>query len=249
MPMEDAQNIDALLSNCRELFNSEVNICLDFIRHLQVDGLKSAYREKVKQCHPDKARALGVSSDILKRTFVRISNAYETVLPYVTGEKDINRLITQQKKPSLRHDADQRQGQEQSVKKRDLWHTGSMPRKKLRLGTFLYYKRLISWQTLQEAIAWQRSHRPLIGQLALNYNFISVNDLNTIFLNVAPGESLCAVAKRLGKLTDHQIQTLLNKQASYNFRIGRFFIEMGLFSEREIAALLGSCTGHNRSVI
>ena len=52
-----------------------------------------------------------------------------------------------------------------------LWQ-GGLPRKQLLLGRFLYYSGVISMTSLIEAIVWQKSKRPMVGKIAVRWDWL-----------------------------------------------------------------------------
>jgi hypothetical protein len=59
----------AILDACRTLFGDEVNLGPEFLGYLQPGGAKSAFRNQVKQHHPD--RFAGAAPEVRARQTAR----------------------------------------------------------------------------------------------------------------------------------------------------------------------------------
>ena len=49
VPREETELINA----CRILFGTHVEVTPEFLRYIQPDGIKNAYRSRARECHPD----------------------------------------------------------------------------------------------------------------------------------------------------------------------------------------------------
>lgn len=129
---------------CGILFGDNFSVEQPTIDYIQLAGIKHAFREKVKVCHPD---TLGgpASND----NFIKLKDAYDFLIS-VKSEKCV-RSIT-------------------------------IPKRKLRLGEFLYYTGKISWQQLISAITWQRQNNNkkknyFFGLYFIKYGILSATEI------------------------------------------------------------------------
>jgi len=215
-----ALSIPEVFDACGILFGPEVEISLDFLKYLEPSGLRSAYRKKALETHPDRAKSLGRDETRMSERFREATLAYERLIPIVRNKGAVllrgqSRAIRNNKKNSARRQA-----------KRDfsdLFYTKEMPKRELLLGQFLYYSGLISWRTLIRAITWQRRQRPLIGQIALEWKMISRNEIQRILMWRNFRGKFGERAIRLGYLSRFQLMALLGKQHNLQHPIGGFF--------------------------
>jgi hypothetical protein len=74
-----------LFASCRVLFGAELDITRNFLEYLQRSGIKSAYRKKALETHPDVlasqggANAMAESADL----FRRVQQSYENLTAYL----------------------------------------------------------------------------------------------------------------------------------------------------------------------
>ena len=241
MPMN--LSLSEVFDACGLLFGPEVEISLDFLNYLQPSGLRSAYRKKALETHPDRARALGRDEAKMTERFRETTLAYERLMPIVRNKeavKLLGRSGTGKGNGSARPVSRQRGGFS------DFFHRGKVPARELLIGQFLYYSGLISWHTLTRAIAWQRRQRPLIGQIALEWKMISREELQRVLMWRSLGGKFGERAVRLGYLSRFQLMAVLGKQHSLQRPIGEFFVKEGIFLRREMDALIQRQKTHNR---
>ena len=132
------------------------------------------------------------------------------------------------------------------VSKKELYFSGRLPSRRLRLGTYLYYRGLISYYQVMESIAWQKNRRPLIGQMAMQIGKLTSNQFARIIVHVKNGECFGAIARKQNLLPNSVIQTLVKAQEKYDCRIGRYFVEKRILSDDEIRKLEEEMCRHNK---
>jgi hypothetical protein len=72
-----------LYKACHVLFGSEIDVSADFLRYLQMPGLKAVYRQKALETHPDRAIALERSTGDLEEQFKAVNAAYQELSQYL----------------------------------------------------------------------------------------------------------------------------------------------------------------------
>lgn len=228
-----------LLAACRILFGPGVRLSREFLHYLQPGGAKAAFRKKAKETHPDLGS--GADPEETRRraeTFRELISANELICAFLQQRKEQPRPAQPRTPPS------NRSGRSYNA---ESFFRGRVPARPLEFGRYLYYRGLIPYPALIEAIAWQRGQRPAIGSIARRWGWLSESDIRQILRHPGLPDRFGATAVRLGLLKPFQVQTLLFYQRAQQKRIGRFFVERGFLSEAQLEHLLGDFQNHNRS--
>jgi hypothetical protein len=72
-----------LFQACETIFGPDVNVSIEFLEYLQPIGIKTAYRKRALETHPDRAKALGSFARDLNTEFIDVQQAYEKLLLFV----------------------------------------------------------------------------------------------------------------------------------------------------------------------
>ena len=123
---------------------------------------------------------------------------------------------------------------------------GPLPLRVLRFGRYLYYKGVISWDTLVEGLMWQAEQRPVLGRVLLSKGYISRKELQHIITHRGRGEFFGNCARRLGFITPSQLEGALIQQQKQERRLGVYFIRRGLLSPDSLRRYLKRHEVHNR---
>lgn len=221
-----------LVNACQILFSPEGSKCsVEFIKSLKPSTLKKVYRKRALETHPDRCSSSGLAGDESCEAFRKVQSAYETLKPVATGA-----VILPPDRPRTKHRA------------KGGFYTGTLPRHKLLFGQYMYYSGIITWETLIQAIVWQRQKKQLYGQIALNWHMLSPDDILHIMRNKAPGEKFGEYAKRYGYLTGFQHLAIIGRQKTDRALFGDYFIQKGLLSERQVDNLIQKAINHNNRV-
>jgi len=116
------------------------------------------------------------------------------------------------------------------------------------LGHFLYYAGLASWPAIVQALIWQRSSRPRLGELALRHGWLTNDHIRMVLdqRDILQPFGRSAVAMAL--LSEKQCRHLLMRQQRMQKKIGRFFVESGRLTPEQFARILVRFHLHNGSV-
>ena len=259
-----------LYQACETIFGPEVEVSNDFLEYLQPIGIKTAYRKRAFETHPDRAKVLGSFARDLNTEFIDVRQAYEKLLLFVETKNERNERAplfkdfrTQQEysyqspgKSSQKNTRNYKAGQKKSSHEQrhtnkknknqsDHFYTGSIPKGNLMLGQFLYYSGLISWRTLIEAICWQRLQRPQIGQIAISWGLISYQDVIRILTARTFNEKFGDCALRIGYISNFEHFALIGRQRQLQRPFGEYFIERGILTARDIMNIAGKQQLHN----
>lgn len=240
--MTSRQEYD-LLDACRILFpTAEIN--RDFLQYIQPEGLKNAYRNRAWECHPD-AAGHGGGQGVRTEMFRRSVEAYRLLSEYLKARKPVIPLRYPQKsapKPAMpRIEVVGRVEGEQ-------YYDGPMPTMELKIGLYLYYRGVISYQAVVRALMWQRDLRPPLGDFARQWGWLSEADVATVLKATHIVGSFGERALALGLLTQSQLNIILLHQRSLQQQIGRYFVANSLLSELTLKHHLRELARHNKGV-
>ncbi len=237
-----------LIYACRVLFDMPARPTDDFLMSLEPAALKRAYRRKALETHPDRSMALGKSEAEMNRRFKEVSMAYERLIPIANGEVIIEPAPKPRPapaKPSAPPRPDKK-AKAWRFSAQDHYYQGVFPKRPLKFGQYLYYSNHISWMSLISAIIWQKKQRPLFGQIARNWGFLTADEIQYI-LTVKPyTEKIGEYALRAGYLTVFQHLAVLGKQRLQQPLIGQYFIQENILTAEKLAWMIEQAAAHNR---
>lgn len=236
-PRQEMELMDA----CRILFPT-ADINRDFLCYIQPEGVRNAYRNRAWECHPD---ACGEDDDQARRTelFRRSVEAYKLLNEYLKARKPglkLRHSRPHQKTPPPVATA-QRSADEQ-------FYTGPFPTIELKLGLYLYYRGVVSYQEVVRALMWQRDLRPPLGDFARQWGWLNEADVSAILSATEIIGSFGERAVAVGLLTQSQLNLILLHQRSMQQPIGRYFISRSLLSEAVLRQHLRDLARHNAQV-
>ncbi|MGR3304184.1 MAG: J domain-containing protein [Candidatus Scalindua sp.] len=258
-----------LINDCYLLFGSEIFNYVDFLKDLSPSELKTAYRKKAFETHPDRARSLGKSEYTMDERFKKVITAYERLNSVVQGgEIYILRDVVPKKENATRTNPRTQTRQESTsgfsytgnvkktkrehmMKKRasDRFYNGNVPKRELLIGQFLYYSGLISWKTLFDAVYWQRKRRPIIGKIALDWGILSSDDIRRILTERNYKEQFGEYALRKGFITHFEHIAIIGRQKKLQPPIGEYFIQQGLLANTVLKKMVEGLKNHNSKVL
>ncbi len=222
---------DELFEACRILFGADVMLSRDFLAYLRQEGITSAFRKKAMEIHPDKALISGFSRNECQQEFVLLQSARKILSEYI-----ISREIAPQASPQI-----------ESVERNGSLSPITLPERKLPLGRFLYHMGIIQWRQLIQALAWQKSGRPKIGELGVLQGYLERNSVGIILKSCGVNGSFGLTARKLGLLTGEGVRELLLRQKRQQKKIGQFFVEKGVLSGVDLDLLIEQLRKHNRN--
>jgi hypothetical protein len=226
-----------LLSAYSILFDSSFVFSMAYLNSLQPDELKTAFRKKALATHPDRSMTLGLTESELQVRFQKVSKAYEVLKFYVTNKKGT--LFTSLDNRSGARKADNYPKNKSCERKwrEDHFFQGMLPDRRLKIGQFLYYSKIISWQTLIDAIVWQKKQRPLFGQIARDWGYLTSEDVVRIISQKRYQDRFGDFALRNGYLTPFQQIAIAGRQRICQPLIGSHFIRKGVVTESQMKIL------------
>ncbi|MDX9785202.1 MAG: J domain-containing protein [Desulfobacterales bacterium] len=229
-----------------------------------MEEIKKEFRKKALLFHPDRAILLGKSRGLLEKKFKEITDAYGILKAALADDYLIVRspfvpkpnmgyhraeTVSRPSPPKAAPHSGKASPASAGTRPKDtsasprpfqrqhrqsFFFKGTLPRRKLRLGEYLFYKRVITWHTLIQAIVWQHRVRPRLGQIALDLNYMDPQDVYAILKNRRFREPFGRAAVRLGFLDDYRRFVLLGRQRSFNLPLGKFFIDARILDKAAI---------------
>lgn len=234
--------------------------------------LKEVYHNRIFECHPDRANSLGNDESQLVDKTSSLNGAY-ALLSKLVKTQDLEtakfRAVARRKKramPKQNHRAPRRTVKQTVSRKpsqgtssrpeeydyrgvmADYWD-GELPSRQLRFGRYLYYKGLISWDSLVEALMWQAEQKPLLGEVLVGRGDIGRSELQQVLLAKANGEFFGDCAMRLGLANSKQIRAALDLQDKKQRPVGTYFLKRGLLQYDSLQRHLKKHQEHNQRFV
>ena len=144
---------------CTILFGEDFSVDKATIDYLQISGIKHAFRERVKEFHPDTSVLPAPEAG---SNFLKLKDAYDFLVSVKKGESS-----------------------SEPVRSNDSYRGRTLPRRKLRLGEYLFYSGKIDWQELIAAITWQRQNMKKNKNLLFGLYFMKHGILSSAELGFA----------------------------------------------------------------
>lgn len=239
-----ASYLDAsVIRACRILFGNDIAVTLGFLRYLEESGVKSAYRKKALETHPDRALAFGPRA-VQHQTvrFVEVTTAYKILSAFLAErERAMRDPLTRIRPLKPEHE----QTEPSHPPRQSRFFTGTLPRRHLLFGEYLYYSRTIPQHVLTEALSWQRRQRPRFGEIAQRWRLLAEPEIDTLLKNRRFGEPLGESAIRLMILSRFQVNTILHFQRKNQQPIGEYFTSQGHIMRFMLKRLLEDNSRHN----
>lgn len=234
---------EKLLQACAVLFGPDLAISSPFLDYIQLAGVKSAYRDRAKETHPDVINnrsfpAMG-SAD-----FLQVRESYEELCHYLQQRQSFS-------PPSASASGPQEGTTNSAACYRRYGHHheqkdfSALPARRLMFGEFLVHSGLCEWRDVFQALTWQRQGRPRLGEIGCNFGWISKEDIRTVFQHLQTGIRFGETAVRIGLLSAQQLERLLRHQTIRQQRIGQFFLQKEFLSSRQLQDALWHCSKHN----
>lgn len=225
---------------CSILFGSEVRATPDFLRYLQPEGVKAAFRSAALATHPDRAVHIQEDPSRLNQRFIEVVGAYEAIMNALEQVRRPEPAV----RPSRTRPAPRRE----PAQPREAPHFfgGALPGRRLRLGEFLYYSGIISWQTFIDSLLWQRKSRPSFGEIAVEWRLLDREDIGRVISGRRMGERFGESAVRQGLLKPFWVKTVLLRQGKLQPLLGRYYLERSILGAEGLSEELERLERHNR---
>jgi hypothetical protein len=245
-PMVQMQETE-IISACRILFGPGVDVTREFLHYLQPEGVRHAYRNRARECHPDSGGRYG-NPDKRTELFRRSVEAYELLNDFLQNRKPTNPLRSTSSYKSTRPQPVRRPQIKVERAANEKYYSGPLPALCLKLGLYLYYSGAVSYQALVRSLLWQRSQRPPLGEFACSWGWIDKEAVPVILSATHLVGPFGERAVKLGLLSESQLNILVLHQRFIQQPIGRYFVKNSLLTESELLRHLRELARHNEQV-
>lgn len=261
--MNQSSSHHELFTSCRILFGTELQCSPEFLDYLQISGVKSAFRRRAMETHPDRLSANRHTTTAHDgSSFHLVRAAYENLLGFLR-DKETHAPPPWDKHDRYRPTAPNFSNDPHPIRPIILpeevlsrtgltttehYYVGDLPERVLLFGHFLYYSGLANWRTVARILTWQRTERPRLGELGLRHRLLDHEDIALILRRRRPPLPFGQTARSLGLLDEEQLQLLLVRQQRLQKKFGTILLEKKLLKDYELQELLQRFRGHNRSV-
>ena len=244
--MTDIPNTIQLLRHCSVLFGDHLEISDDFLDYMQLSGVRSAYRRRVKETHPDLAACRGeLPGNAGVSEFLSVRQSYEILSSFIAARGRRQPPEPGPATPPFQRADARKTWPWQPAPGFNIDRPTGLPRRPLKLGDLLYHLGLVSWKDVIDALVWQKASRPRFGELACRFGWLKKDDIAAIFQARNPGQLFGDTAVGLGILAGRQRDSLLFHQRIRQPKLGRFFVENGAVDESEMLRYVMLLRHHN----
>jgi hypothetical protein len=252
--MDTEPSTSDLYSACHVLFGSGVDVSADFLRYLQMPGLKAVYRKRALETHPDRSATLSRPAVDMEKHFKEVNAAYQDLHTFLENPSQFKLVDDGFRKESnppsgkmrQRHRTNKKYADPASDRYRRQIFRGNVPNRELLFGQYLYYFGSISYKQLINSIIWQKSQRPLVGRIAMRLGWLHEDEISEILKQRRRGEKFGEIALRRGYLSSYELRIVLARQRLLQPRIGKYFIERKILTSSFIEKLAEASRLHNR---
>jgi len=230
-----------LFDACRILFGGKMQVSRSFLEYLQLSGIKSAYRNKARETHPD---MLAGKTDAAKKRsadlFQRVQQAYESLNSYLDARERGTVYFTSDDRPFSR------KASMATNRSRQTWAGGAGRKSSSRSST----------RSSSSSHRWNRQQRPsdnvgrpapgrqiphrklLFGHYLFYSGVINWQTLiKALVWQRTKRPRLGEIGKSFGWLTTHDIINILQaRKLAYSF--GESAVDMGLLTENQLRLMV-----------
>jgi len=241
---------EELLLACRSLFGPDVIINSDFLWYLQLEGAKSAYWSRAKESHPDAHPDAAITVQAaLGNEFGRLTESYQLLCSFLKYREQVkcspNDFFANRSRKEKEIDS---WAGEKSNNSDELFFNGIAPNIEVKIGRYLYFRGVTSFQSILKALTWQRKQRPSIGALARQWGWLDDKMIRTILTTRHIPGLFGERALAIGALTITQQKKLVFYQQSLHQRLGTYFVLSGMVNKKEMELLARERIIHNNQV-
>lgn len=237
-----------LFDSCRILFGSELQVTRSFLEYLQRSGIKSAYRKKALETHPDILASQGETAATIQSAelFRLVQQSYENLSAYLDARDNGFRFQIQRQPPVTPRSSTQAPPGKPAPRQQGRpWSPPNHGHARATAGGQTDPRR--QGRTQQGASCQSRpSSRPLVipcRKLLFGHFlfYAGVTNWQTIIKALVWQRTgrprLGEIGRRFGWLTDQDILSILQRR-SLSASFGASALALGLLNERQLKLML-----------
>lgn len=245
-----------LLKACQVIFGADLNVSRQFLEYLQLSGIKSAYRQRAKESHPD---LLASESELVRargaRQFQLVKQAYDHLKVYVSAREKGFRFATPQRHSQFNRRPSQPSGSQRQheQKRQQQWQQWQRQRQQTarRQAASRSSSRVQAQQRARQARSRsQKTTRLFKGELPqrpmLFGHFLYYSGLidwqtlvKALIWQRTHRPRIGEIGKRLGWLSDKDILSILQSNRSGKM-FGQTALERGKLTASQLRMILAS---------
>jgi len=104
-------------------------------------------------------------------------------------------------------------------------------------GRYLLGEGFITLSELTAAIDWQRAQRPAVGQIAVDWRIMTLDQVSVLLDQKPKTQLFCDFAVANGAMSSFHRLAVLAKQRRLQRPIGQYFVERGILTQEQVDAL------------
>lgn len=236
-----------VLNACQVLFGAGVKLDREFLVYLQPGGARAAYRKRAKEIHPDLLQRSSPESNRQgAELFRQLVEARELISEFFRQRESGQWRLQHSSLVAAVRPSGRPPGTRHSSEAAGPHAQERVPAVSLTIGRYCYYRGVVPYAVLLEAVTWQRRQRPLLGEIARRWGWLDETGIRWIATRGNQPGRFGEKAVALGLLAPEQVRALLFYQRAQQKKIGRYFIERGFLSEPEMDRLVAELEEHNR---
>jgi len=245
-----------ILNACRTLFGTEAAVSPEFLLSLKPNALKTAFRKKAKETHPDLFTAHDPHVQKHQAEQFRVVNdAYDIMRNYcerrdragvrIHGRSRAHASHPEPAAPPRARPSSEAATRSFRVTEAGWLYTGIVPERRHEIGRYLYYRGCIPYHVLLKALSWQMRQRPALGTIAKRWGWLDDSRIGTILGHRGMPQLFGQRALHLGLLSSYQARILLAYQRTLQKKLGQYFVQCGHLTREEMEHLVADLNQHN----
>ncbi len=240
-----------ILDACKTLFGTDACVSAEFLLRLKHSDIKSAFRKRAKETHPDLFTAHDPQIQQQNTEKFRVVNdAYDIIRKYCESRDRLQAWTRRRSRPTRKTPSPPPEPPPESTPSfrvdNEGWrYKGAVPERRLEIGRYLYYRGCIPYHALIKALAWQLRQRPAVGVIAKRWGWLNDASITSILTVRGKPQLFGERAQELGYLTAYQSRLLVAYQRTIQKKLGRYFVEQGHLSHDEMELLAAELRRHN----
>lgn len=244
-------HLDANIQNaCKALFGPDTRVSAAFLLSLKPNTIKTAFRKKAKETHPDLFAAHGPTIQRRQAEMFRVVNDAYDIMRRYCERRDRSRTaaVRRASKPApTPPPRPVRTAKTRSFRVDDFgWlYQGVVPERRLEIGRYLYYRGTIPYHVLLRALSWQMRQRPALGIIAKRWGWLNDDQIRLILGQRAVASRFGQRALQLGMLSSYQARLLVAYQRTLQKKLGQYFVEHGHLTQNEMNGMVADLNRHN----